>query len=165
MTLQNVTVRISTGEDIPYIVSWLSDPEILCWFPLDNTREIEEAARLWVGYSIHESSYTACSDGIPCGTAVLYLSQYKKLKHQALFAIIVDKNFRSRGIGTKIFERLKKDAKEKFHLEFLHLEVYEGNPAQSLYKRLGFQEYGRQDQFLKERDGTYRNKINMQLEL
>ncbi len=163
--LQEVTVRVSQEGDASYLVSWLMDPKILCWFPLDSSREIEDAVKVWLSYVLCESAYTGCIDGVPCGMAVLYLNRYKKLKHQSLFAIIVDEKFRGRGVGTKIFEKLKQDAKEKFGVELLHLEVYEGNPAQALYERLGFKVYGRQEEFLKEKDGTYRNKINMQLDL
>lgn len=163
--LQEVTVRLSQEGDAPYLASWLTDPKILCWFPLDSAREIEDAVKIWLSYALCESAYTGCMDGVPCGMAVLYLNRYKKLKHQSLFAIIVDEKFRGRGVGTKIFEKLKQDAKEKFGVELLHLEVYEGNPAQALYERLGFKVYGRQEEFLKEKDGTYRNKINMQLDL
>jgi len=53
-------------------------------------------------------------------------------------------------------------AKERFKIEFLHLEVYEGNPAIRLYQRLGFEQYGFQRQFVKDEDGKYLGKILMQ---
>ncbi len=160
-----VTIRISTEEDGKYLYNWLLDPVVLQWFPLDNEREIEDAIRIWLSYKEIGCSFTGCIDGKPCGMAVLYLHRYKKLKHQSLFAIIVDPEYRGKGIGTQIFNHLKQEAKEKFSLEFLHLEVYEGNPAKTLYDRLGFIEYGRQKEFLKEKSGIYRDKINMQLVL
>lgn len=163
--LPEVSVRVSEEEDGKSLHTWLMDPVILRWFPLDNVREVEDAVRIWLSYKEIGSAYTACIDGKPCGMAVLYLHRYKKLKHQSLFAIIVDEKYRGQGIGTKIFERLKQEAKEKFGVEILHLEVYEGNPAKKLYDRIGFKEYGRQEQFLKEKEGTYRTKINMQLYL
>ena len=111
------------------------------------------------------AAFTGCVDGKPCGMAVLYLQKYKKMKHQCPFVIVVDKDHRGKGVGTAIFEKMKKEAKEKFGIEILHLEVYLGNPAQRLYERLGFKEYGRQEKFLKERNGTYRDKINMEMYL
>jgi ribosomal protein S18 acetylase RimI-like enzyme len=160
-----VTLRVSIEEDKSFLANWLTDPDVLPWFPLNNAREIEDAVKIWVGYKEQGSAFTACYDGIPCGMAVVYLQRYKKLKHQALFAIILDKNFRGKGIGSRLIEHLKKMGKEQFGLEILLLEVYEGNPAKNLYDRLGFQEYGRQPFFLKEPLGVYRTKINMQLEL
>lgn len=161
----SVTVRLSVESDKDYLYKWLLDPEILPWFPLENAREVEDAVRICMSYVEMGAAFTGCIDGKPCGMAVLYLQKYKKLKHQCLFVIVVDKEHRGRGIGTKIFERMKQDAKDKFGIEILHLEVYLGNPAQKLYEKLGFREYGRQDHFLKERDGTYRDKINMELYL
>jgi ribosomal protein S18 acetylase RimI-like enzyme len=160
-----VTIRLSSEEDKPFLSTWLTDPEVLPWFPLNNPREIEDAVKIWVGYKEQKSAFTACLDGVACGMAVIYVHRYKKLKHQALFAIILDKNFRGKGIGSQLIEYLKKVGQENFGLEILHLEVYEGNPAQKLYERLGFKEYGRQPFFLKESSGIYRTKINMQLEL
>lgn len=163
--MSGVSVRISEEEDGKFLYKWLMDPLVLRWFPLDNEREVEDAVKIWLSYKEIGCSFTGCIDGVPCGMAVLYLHRYKKLRHQSLFAIIVDESCRGQGIGTKIFNHLKKEALEKFSLEILHLEVYEGNPAKTLYDRLGFVEYGVQDEFLKERDGTYRSKINMQLYL
>ena len=93
--LQEVTIRISQQEDAPYLASWLADPKILCWFPLDNSREIEDAVKIWLSYALYESAYTGCIDGVPCGMAVLYLHRYKKLKHQVsedLSSVKVTKN-------------------------------------------------------------------------
>jgi len=162
---KQITVRVSEEQDAPYLHKWLMDPVVLQWFPLDNDREVEDAVRIWMSYKEMGCAYTGCVEGTPCGMAVLYLHRYKKLLHQSLFAIIVEEKYRGQGVGTKIFERLRADAKEKFHLEILHLEVYAGNPAKNLYDRLGFVEYGRQNHFLKERGGIYRDKINMQLYL
>lgn len=160
-----LTIRISTDEDKSFLINWLTDPEVLPWFPLNNPREIEDAVKIWVGYKEQGAAFTACINRVPCGMAVLYVHRYKKLKHQSLFAIIMDKNFRGKGIGSHLIKHLIKVGKQEFGLEILHLEVYEGNPAKKLYDRLGFQEYGRQPFFLKEPLGIYRTKINMQLEL
>lgn len=160
-----VTVRVSEDKDAPFLHRWLMDPVVLQWFPLDNEREVEDAVRIWLSYKETGCAYTGCVNGVPCGMAVLYLHRHKKMLHQSLFAIIVDEKYRGQGVGSQIFQHLKQEAKEKFHLEILHLEVYAGNPAKSLYERLGFVEYGTQCRFLKERGGTYRDKINMQLYL
>lgn len=163
--MEEVSVRISQEEDKPTLVKWLMDPVVLDWFPLDNLPEVEDAARIWLSYAKLGASFTATIGNEPVGMAVLYLHHFQKLKHQSLFAIIVHPKMRGKGIGTKLFSRMKKDAKEQHGIELLHLEVYEGNPAYQLYKRLGFEEYGRQEEFLKEKSGNYRMKINMQMTL
>ena len=71
---------------------------------------------------------------------------------------------RGKGVGKALVEQLMKHAKEKFKIEILHLEVYEGNPAKRLYERLGFTPFGCQTRFIKE-DGKYIAKIFMQKKL
>jgi putative acetyltransferase len=165
MVNKEINIRVSKEEDGKYLFSWLNDPEVLPWFPLDNVREIEDAIRIWLSYREIGAAFTICLNDIPVGMAVIYLHRYKKLRHQSLFAIILDKNFRSQGLGSKLMHHVIFAAKKNFGVEVLHLEVYEGNPAKNLYDRLGFKEYGRQECFLKEKNGIYRNKINMELEL
>lgn len=162
--MSEVKIRLTQPEDAPFLTKWLTDPKILRWFPMISVREIEDAVRIWVGYSKLESGLTAECDGEPCGMANLYIQPFKKLAHQCLFSIIVSDAHRGKGIGTKLLNQLMKHAKEKFHIELIHLEVYEGNPAINLYKRAGFTEFGYQKYFTKI-DGQYLGKIFMQRKL
>ena len=114
----------------------------------------EDAAKLWISYAKQQAVLTALWDGIPCGIANLYLQPYKKLAHQCLFAIIVDEKYRGKGVGTNLLNALILMAKNTFHIELLHLEVYEGNPARRLYERMGFKQYGIQRHFIKDQ-GNY----------
>lgn len=162
--MEHVTLREAVASDQRYLVEWLLQPGVLAGFPLADTREVEDAARIWLSYADQGAVITALWDGVPCGIANLYLQPYKKLSHQSLFAIIVDEKYRGKGIGTKLIYELMRLGKEKFHLELLHLEVYEGNPAVKLYEKLGFQKIGVQRNFMKS-DGKYTNKILMQRDL
>jgi len=126
-----------------------------------DAREIEDSVRIWVGYSRIEAGLTALWNGEPCGMANLYIQPYKKQAHTCLFSVIVKEEMRGKGVGKELLEALMKYAKEKFHIEILHLEVYEGNPAKRLYERVGFTEFGRQSRFIKE-EGKYIAKIFMQ---
>jgi len=157
-----VTIRFSEEADQKYLVDWLLQPGVLEWFPLADLREVEDAARIWVSYSKYQAVLTALYDSVPCGIANLYLQPYKKLAHQCLFAIIVDENYRGKGVGTQLLQALMVLAKERFKIELLHLEVYEGNPAIRLYERLGFTRYGAQKHFVKEGKDKYLTKILMQ---
>lgn len=165
MTRPNeLSFRFIEQEDGSSLTRWLNDPEILVWYPMSSEKEIEDSVRIWLGYSKIKSALTALWKGEPCGMALLYIQSFKKLAHQCLFAIIVAKEYRNKGIGRALIEELMKIAKENFKIELLHLEVYEGNPAINLYRRLGFKEYGYQAHFIKEM-GKYRGKIFMQREL
>jgi putative acetyltransferase len=156
-----LSLRPSIDSDRQCLIDWLMQPEVLHWFPLYDLREVEDAARIWFSYAKVGGVLTAVWDGVPCGSANLYLQPYKKLAHQCLFAIIVDEAHRGKGIGTRLLQALMDLAKLKFKIVTLHLEVYEGNPAIHLYQRLGFKEYGAQPHFIKD-EGHYLTKIMMQ---
>jgi RimJ/RimL family protein N-acetyltransferase len=161
---EHLTFRLTRMEDAPFLTKWLSEPDILRWFPMIDAREIEDAVRIWISYSRIEASITAEWDGQPCAMANLYIQPYRKLAHTCLFAIIVKEEMRGKGIGKALLEYIMQHAKTRFHIEILHLEVYEGNPAKRLYERAGFTEFGCQTRFIKE-DGKYIGKIFMQKKL
>lgn len=161
---KEINVRLSVQDDTPYLAKWLNDPVILRWFPMFDEREVEDAVRIWISYSKYGAALTAEWDGVPCGMANLYLQPYKKLAHQCLLSIIVEEKYRGKGVGTALLEDLIKLAKENFHIEILHLEVYVGNPAIHLYERLGFTQFGMQKHFIKDK-GEYIGKIFMQKNL
>lgn len=159
--LNPIKIRPGVLEDKKYIIEWLQQSDVLQWFPLTDLREIEDAARIWIDNVKYNSVLTALWNDQPCGIATLYLQSFKKLSHQCLFAIIVDEKYRGRGVGTAILKEMEKLAREQFHIELLHLEVYESNPAIHLYQRFGFVQYGYQRHFIKQ-NGQYRGKIMMQ---
>jgi ribosomal protein S18 acetylase RimI-like enzyme len=117
--------------------------------------------RIWISYVKKKSSLTALWDGEPCGCALLNIQSLKALEHTCLLTIIVDKEKRNLGIGSLLLSKLTELARDNFHIEVLHLEVYKDNPAIRLYERMGFEVYGEQQRFTKEGDG-YRSKIFMQ---
>ncbi len=156
--------EISTEEQIPILSDWLKDPAVSRWFPMINEREIEDAAKVWIGYygKTFQSAFSVFQEDELVGFFCFYLTAVQKLRHQALFSIIVHPNLRGKGIGMQMLKMIKQKAKEEFQLELLHLEVYKENPARRLYERVGFETYGEHKNFLKEEDGSYRDKILMQ---
>lgn len=159
--MDGLEVRLAKIEDQSYLLKWLSDPSVLRWFPMSNEREIADAVRIWMSYISQKAVLTAVYQGEPVGSANLYLQSFAKLAHHSLFAIIIEKSMRGKGVGTALLKELIRLAKESFHLEFLYLEVYEGNPAIGLYKKLGFREIGKHTHFIKEGDKYY-SKIFME---
>ncbi len=158
---KSLKLRFSLPEDGIYLGKWLAEPSILRWFPMYDVREIDDAVRIWISYHRIHAALTAEYEGKPCAMAALYIQPFKKLAHTCLFSVIVQKEMRGKGVGRILLEELMKLAKTKFHIEILHLEVYEGNPAKRLYERLGFVEFGVQQHFIKEQTG-YLSKIFMQ---
>jgi ribosomal protein S18 acetylase RimI-like enzyme len=161
----SVTIRPTESADEKYLIDWLLRPGILEWFPLENAREIEDASRLWISYAKINAALTALWDEEVVGLATLYLPSFRKLTKQSLFAIIVREEFRGKGVGSKLLNELIRLAKEHFHIELLHLEVYEGNPAINLYRKMGFEQYAFQSHFVKEENGKYIGNIMMQKRL
>lgn len=161
----SIEIRYSDLSDGRYLKQWLMEPSIGRWFPVHDTVEIEDATHRWIGFSRYKCSLTALKDGEPCGVATLYLQPYRKLAHQCEFGIIVGQDYRGKGIGTELLKNLMHLAKEKFHIELLHLQVYSENPAIHLYQRLGFKEFGRQAHWIKEIDGTYTGRVFMEKSL
>lgn len=164
MTERTISIRLAQESDQPHLIEWLLQPNVLQWFPLTDLREIEDAVRIWMSYSKYKAVWTVEVNGQPCGSATLYLHAFRKLAHQALFAIIVSEPFRGQGVGTRLLKELMTQAKEQFQIDLLHLEVYDGNPAIRLYQRQGFVQYGYQRHFIKE-EGRYLGKIMMQTRL
>jgi putative acetyltransferase len=158
-----LSFRSITEEDMPTLASWVNDEKILKWCPMTNEpRELQDSLRVWTSYAKMGAGVTILYKGKPCGMANLYIQACKKLKHQCLFSMIVEESFRGRGIGGYLMDELFRVAKEKFNVEMMHLEVYEGNPAIYLYKKKGFVEYGKEPHFVKNSDGKYCAKIMMQ---
>ena len=156
-----IHIRLSKEEEAPILAEWIAQPDDLRWFPMTDQREIDDAVKIWAGYTRMGASFTAEYEGQRAGMAVLYLQPYQKLAHHCLFAIIVEAKHRNLGVGRALIEHFEKVARDQFHIEIIHLEVYENNPAIHLYERLGFKEYGRHPRFIKV-DGKYICKILMQ---
>jgi putative acetyltransferase len=147
---EELEIRYTEPGDAKYLRNWLKDPSVSCWFPMADQLEIDDAVVRWIAFGRYKCSITVIKDGAPCGLATLYLQPYKKLAHQCEFGIIVGTGYRNQGIGSYLMSCVMHLAKEKFKIELLHLQVYEGNPAVNLYKRFGFKEFGRQNKWLKE---------------
>lgn len=162
--MEDLTIRFGKVEDGKYMKKWLMEPGILKWFPMYSEAEIDDAVNICMSYIPYNAVLTAEYKNEVCGMTNLYIPFFKKFSHHALFVIIVGQEFRGKGIGTALLKDLIALAKERFKLEFLHLEVYEGNPAVSLYQKMGFIKYGYQKHFIKS-EGQYLGKVLMQRDL
>lgn len=158
----NIDIRYTEPTDAPHLKEWLSDPTVATWFPMADAVEIDDAVNRWVGFYRYRCSLTAVLDGVPCGIATLYLQPYRKLAHQCEFGIIVAPSHRNKGIGADLIKNLEHLAKDYFNIELLHLQVYSNNPAIRLYQRCGFSEFGHQNRWIKEADGSFTGRTFME---
>lgn len=148
-------IRYTYVTDTPYLRQWLNHPGVQKWFPVSEEREIEDAVQCWIGFSRYSSSITATLNGVPCGIGTLFLMPYRKVAHHCLFKLVVDPKYQHRGIGTSLLKNLKHLAKNYFHLELMHIEVFEGNPFIRLLKKFDFHEFARQEKFVKDSEGYH----------
>lgn len=156
-----IEIRYTEPGDAKYLKEWLMEPETLRWFPMDDEVEIDDAVMRWIAFYRYKCSLTITKDGIPCGISTLYLQPYRRLAHQCEFGILIGKEHRNKGIGSYLLNSAIHLAKEKFKIELIHLQVYEGNPAIRLYTRFGFKEFGRQNAWIKE-ENRYAGRIFME---
>lgn len=148
-------MRFTVMTDQRFLHDWLSKPGVLHWFPMSEGKELEDAIQCWIGFSRYNCSLTATIDGEPCGIGTLFLMPYQKVAHHCLFKLIVDLPFRRKGIGTSLVRNLKHLAKQRFRLELMHIEVFEGNPLIHILTEQGFREFARQESYIKEGDNYF----------
>ena len=93
-----------------------------------------------------------------------YKVSRKRGFHTAIFGIAVAKEFRDEGIGFNLAKQVINEAQKNIKgLRIIRLNVYEGNNnAIEMYKRLGFNEYGRLQEGIWYKD-NYIDEIYMSL--
>ncbi len=159
---KEIEIRYADESIGEHLREWFKEPGVLRWFPCQEHNEVEDTVKMLCSFSRWKCALTAFIDNKPVGFAVLFLHAYKKIAHQCLFGMLVDEKYRNQGVGTNLLLNLMEMGKKNFKLEVLYLEVFEGNPAISLYRRLGFREVGYHPYWLKEDDGRFRSKIVME---
>ena len=155
--LDNFDIRYSTMEDLSYLQEWFKDPTASDDYPF-NEKEKEESLKNWIGFSKYKASLTGTLDGVPCAIGTLFLMPYKKVAHHCSFYIMVDPAHRRKGIGTSMIRNLLHLAKTRFRLESVHVEVYEPSALSSILTKLGFEQFVRQENFMKV-DGCGRARL------
>ncbi len=86
------------------------------------------------------------------------------MKHVGGLGIGIKSGYRGIGIGTKLMQTLIKESK-KAGLKILELDVFDVNePAQALYKKMGFKEVGRTPKGVY-KQGKYIDELHMVREL
>jgi RimJ/RimL family protein N-acetyltransferase len=148
----NYDMRYTEMDDLSSLKHWLSQPDVLRWFPFSEGKELEDAALGWIGFSRFLSSLTAMVDREPCGIGTLFLMPYKKVAHECLIKLVVDPKWQHNGIGTSLLKNLLHHAKVRFRQEIAYLEIIEGNPLEKILLHLGFTLTAKQEGYFKEND-------------
>lgn len=157
--MEDLEIRYTTQKDMSYLEKWLKDPDNNKWFPFSTKKEIESGVKNWISFSKYRSSLTGAIDKKVCGIGTLFLMPYKKLAHHAMFYLIVDKDYRKKGIGSDMLKNLINLARNYFQLESIYTEVFEGCPMISILKRFNFEQFAYQERYIKENESQYLARI------
>jgi putative acetyltransferase len=150
-------IRFTEMDDLSYLQEWFNEPTATEDFPFNET-EKEETLKNWIGFSRYKASLTGMLDAIPCAVGTLFLMPYRKVAHHCSFYLMVDSKHRKKGIGTSMVRNLLHLAKNKFHLEAIHVEIFEPSPLFSVLTKLDFELFVRQENFVKVQ-GTPRARL------
>jgi len=135
------TVKISDVEDL--------QKNIYSRNSLDQVKETisKSLEKLKLGTAFH---LVAEVDGVVVGNMIVELNQHALEKHRGeLFAVVVNPRYQKRGIARFLLNECKKLCLENGIL-ILGASVREGTPVETVYRKLGFIQYGKLSQGLKE---------------
>jgi len=174
ITLKNgkqAIFRSPRREDAATMVDHLrqtaGETEFLLRCPEEVTMTVEQEESFIQSINQSDNNYMiVCEvDGQYVGNCHLQLYNKRKVSHRGSVAIGLSKAVWGMGIGTIMFEEMIRLARE-YGASQLELGVIEGNEGGlALYRKMGFCEYGRLPNAIRQKDGTMRSEILMVREL
>lgn len=132
-------IRDALGSDFPAIVSLVrTRQEQFLIFPRGQwpftVKQLHKLADERIGLTV------AAIDDRVIGFANFY--QYIPDHYAFIGNVIVDRDWRGRGIGRALLEYMMAEARDRYRLPEIRVSVFEHNvPAVSLYRSLGFDTY------------------------
>lgn len=156
--MNELDIRYSINSDFDLLFKWLKDSENNKWFAFSTKKEIENSAKNWIGFSKFQASLTGVLNKQVVSVGTLYLMPYRKLAHEAMIYLIVDKDFRKKGIGSDMLKNLIHLAKNNFKLESLFAEVFDGCELISLLEKFKFEKFAIQEKYIKD-NNQYKTRV------
>jgi ribosomal protein S18 acetylase RimI-like enzyme len=157
-----MSVRPTLATDRQFLIELFKEEGVLSGFPMSTEAEVEDSSHFWIDMALKGYGLTYEVEGEIAGMVVLYIPIYQALARCALFSLVVCSKFRRQSIGTHLIQAIERLGTQTYGLSIIHLEVYEKNEAAiNLYQKLGYQTYGVQQRFIKEK-GCYFSKILME---
>lgn len=169
---QIVILRNAEESDAEDLIQYLrvvsAETPFLVREPEEITLTVEQEREFLRGKkeSERELMLIAIANGKHIGNcSVMQLGTNRRYAHRCQIGIALYQEFCSRGIGRKMIEVALERAKEAGY-EQAELEVIAGNErAISLYKQLGFEEFGVFPDNIKYKDGSYADAVWMMKKL
>ena len=145
-----------------------AETDYLLSYPDEQRADDEQEARLLAETerSNNEVELVAVVDGQIVGSAgVTVVGGRRKVAHRARFGISILKEYWGMGIGRVLMDACIDCARRACYAQ-LELEVVADNErALSLYRRTGFEEYGRNPRGYRSAAAGYQELVHMRLEL
>jgi len=144
-----VTVR-------PVQLSDAADVQDNC-FTMNTLEEVQSHIRANLQASEEEKGLQLVAevDGKAVGTVILTRNSHPLFTHRAeLGSLVVHGDYQRRGIARRLVEESRSYA-QSMGIEILEISCRAGTPAEQVYPRLGFIEYGRLPQGIKEPWGDH----------
>lgn len=145
-----------------------AETDYLLSYPDENSYDAQQEAEFLKEKteSPNEIEIVAVVDGVVAGTAGIEAVGAKyKLKHRAELGIAILKEYWGLGIGKALMEACIECAKDAGYTQLELNVVAENKRAVSLYKKMGFVEYGRNPRGFNSRVNGYQEVVYMLLEL
>lgn len=134
----DLQIRWTVPLDALRLRKTLNDPDTLRWFPFAKGKELDDAVTCWMSFAQYRCGLSAMLNGEWAGMAILYPFPYQKMRHQALFYLLVSPEQRRQKVGTHLLRNLMFLGRTRFQLEFIHADVYEDCPVLPLLDKAGF---------------------------
>lgn len=167
-TGKTLTFRYPTIDDLQTVTDFINRASKEKTFITFQGEEIKlEEEKKWLESTIkkiesNEKVYImAFVDGKLAGGSDIELGSFTK-RHNGLFGIIVDNNYRGEGVGEALMKLVISESKKNIkELRIIILECFADNfIGRNLYKKMGFVEYGLLPNALK-RKGKYMDEVLM----
>jgi GNAT superfamily N-acetyltransferase len=131
-----VSIRRAVKEDCPRLLELIKELAVYEKAPDDVTVTLEHFTESGFGTNPIWWTFVAEADGVIQGFALYYI-RYSTWKGQAMYLedILVTEKMRGNKIGTLLFERLIKEAKEKKFNRIIWQVLDWNEPAINFYKR------------------------------
>ena len=145
-----------------------AETDYLLAYPDENSYDPEQEARFLeeIANSPDKVMILALTDGKVAGTAVIEaVGRKDKVRHRAEFGISILKEYWGLGLGKALAEACIQCAREAGYEQLELNAVSDNERALSLYRNLGFEEFGRNPRGFKSRTNGYQEVVCMLLKL
>ena len=142
--------------------------DYLLSYPDENTMTAEQEGRFLQKKTDSETEIEILAevDGLVVGLAgIEAVGSRDKIRHRADFGISIDRKYWNLGIGTALLNACVDCARQAGYEQIELSVVAENESAIAMYRKAGFEEYGRNPRGFKSRLTGYQELVYMRMEL